>query len=568
MPQRSGAVNALRASFWAHSLAPHTNNGFSGSLMRLFAGIAAAALLSAPLAAQTIDSTAVTRILDEGFNHSEVMQTAQHLSDVIGPRLTNSPGMRAAEAWTLQRFRDYGLQNVHKEGFDFGRGWWIERSSARMVSPRAVALTAIPIAWTPATPGRVSAPVIVAPIASPADFARYRGKLNGRIVMISRPDDGSEPGDAPFRRWSADDLKRFDSYEQPSYDPGATDRRIKRLDFSAKLDAFLKAEGAVAYATQSARDGKLVHGTGYLFGVGETQQVPGVELAAEDYRRLARLARTGPAPVVELENVVHFEDGDTRAYNILADIPGSDRSGAYVMAGAHLDSWVAGDGAADNGAGVAMVMEAARILQKMGVRPRRTIRFALWAGEEQGLLGSMAYVEQHVATRQRKPGQPTTGLAGFYGWSNRWPITPLADHAKLSAYFNLDNGSGRIRGINAERNPGVVPIFRNWLAPFASMGADTVAIRSVGGTDHVFFSAVGIPAFQFIQDPLDYGSRIHHTSADTFDHLKAADLRQGAAILAAFLLEAANAEKPLPRLPLPTEPSATNPFGADAGDQD
>jgi Zn-dependent M28 family amino/carboxypeptidase len=288
--------------------------------------------------------------------------------------------------------------------------------------------------------------------------------------------------------------------------------------------------------------------------------VPGIEIAAEDYRRLARLARTGPAPTLDMESVVHFEDADSKAYNVIADIPGSDPSGAYVMAGAHLDSWAAGDGAADNGAGTAMIMEAARILQAMGVKPKRTIRFALWAGEEQGLLGSMAYVEQHIATRALKPGAPTTGLARFYGWANRWPITPLPGYNQLAAYFNLDNGSGKIRGINAENNMAVVPIFREWLAPFGAMGASTVAIRKVGGTDHVFFSAVGLPAFQFIQDPLDYGSRLHHTNIDTFDHLKAADMRQGAVILAAFLLQAANAEKPLPHLPLPTQPSVTDPF--------
>ncbi|TGX52855.1 M20/M25/M40 family metallo-hydrolase [Sphingomonas gei] len=528
--------------------------------MRNAAALAAIILLAAPLGAQSVDRAETGRILDEGINRSQVMLTVQHLTDHIGPRLTNSPGMRAAEDWTASRFRDWGLKNVHKEGFDFGRGWWIERSSARMISPRPIALTAIPIAWTPATPGKISAPAIVAPMSEERHFARYRGQLAGKIVLVTLPNDGSEPGDPAFRRYSGDDLAKLDVYDPPKYDPEASDRRMKRLDYSSKLDAFLKAEGAVAYATMSPRDGKLVGGTGYLFGVGESQQVPGVEIAAEDYRRLARLAKQGPAPVVELENLVHFVDTDTKAYNILADIPGSDPSGAYVMAGAHLDSWFAGDGAVDNGAGVAMVMEAARILQAMGVKPKRTIRFALWAGEEQGLLGSMAYVEQHIATRARKPGSPATGLARFYGWANRWPITRQPGYGQLAAYFNLDNGSGKVRGIYAENNGAVVPIFRDWFAPFNAMGASTVAIRTTGGTDHVFFSAVGIPAFQFIQDPLDYGSRLHHSSIDTFDHIKAADMRQGAVILANFLLNAANADKPLPRMPFPTEPNVTDPF--------
>lgn len=528
--------------------------------MRTAAALAAIALVASPLAAQSVDRSEVGRILDEGFNRSEVMLTVQHLTDHIGPRLTNSPGMRAAEDWTLSKFRGWGLKNAHKEGFDFGRGWWIERSSARMINPRPITLTAIPIAWTPATAGKISAPVIVAPMSEERHFERYRGKLAGKIVMVTLPNDGSEPTDPAFKRWTGDELAKFDTYEQPKYDPEASDRRMKRLEYASKLDAFLKAEGAVAYATMSYRDGKLVHGAGYLFGTGETQQVPGVEIAAEDYRRLARLAKQGPAPVVELENVVHFVDTDTKAYNIIAEIPGSDPSGAYVMAGAHLDSWAAGDGAVDNGAGVAMVMEAARILQAMGVKPKRTIRFALWAGEEQGLLGSMAYVEQHVATRARKPDGPTTGLARFYGWANRWPIARQPGYDKLAAYFNLDNGSGKIRGINAESNGAVVPIFRDWFAPFNSLGANTVAIRKTGGTDHVFFSAVGIPAFQFIQDPLDYGSRLHHTNIDTFDHIKATDMRQASVILASFLLNAANADKPLPRMPFPTEPNVTDPF--------
>lgn len=530
----------------------------------------AALLLSAsPLAAQSVDRGDAARIADEGFNRSQIMQTAEYLMDRIGPRLTNSPGMRLAEEWTQAKFREWGLKNVHKEGFDFGRGWWIERSSVRMTSPRPIELTAIPIAWTPATPGRISAPVIVAPMSKVDHFARWHGKLAGKIVMVTLPDDGSEPGQAPFKRWSGDDLAKMDSYEQPKYDPEASDRRIKRLDYASKLDAFLKAEGAVAYAVMSGRDGKLLHGSGYLFGAGETQAVPGIEIAAEDYRRLARLAKTGPAPTLEVESVVHFEDADQKAYNVIADIPGTDPSGAYVMAGAHLDSWAAGDGAADNGAGTAMIMEAARILQAMGVKPKRTIRFALWAGEEQGLLGSMAYVEQHIATRQMKPGAPATGLARFYGWANRWPIKPLPGYNQLAAYFNLDNGSGKIRGVNAENNLAAVPILREWLSPFGSMGANTVSIRKVGGTDHVFFSAVGIPAFQFIQDPLDYGSRLHHTNIDTFDHLKATDMRQAAVILAAFLLQAANADKPLPHMPFPTEPSVTDPFAyPDPADQD
>lgn len=482
----------------------------------MFAAVAAVALVL-PAASQSSDLGMTTRIMDEGFNHSQVMLTAEYLADQIGPRLTNSPAMRKAEGWTSAKFTEWGLSNVHKEGFEFGRGWWIESSVVRMISPRPIQLTAIPIAWTPATNGAVSGEVIVAPIATPADFAKWKGKLRGKIVLVTRPDTGSEPGDAPFKRYSDDDITKLDQFVQPTYDPAAADRGIKRLGFAKALDAFLQEEGAVAYAAKSRLDGKLVHGEGYLFGVCDTVKTPGVEIAAEDYRRLARLAGLGLAPTVSINNDVRFDDSDTNAYDIIADIPGTAKDGSYVMAGAHLDSWVAGDGAADNGAGTAMIMEAARILSKMP-KPKRTIRFALWAGEEQGLLGSLAYVENHFATRGGNAS--ATGLARYQGWANRWPITTKPEWSKMAAYFNIDNGSGKLRGIFAENNPAVVPIFKDWLTPFNSMGASSVVIRKTGGTDHVFMQAVGLPGFQFIQDPLDYGSRIHHTSIDTFDHLK------------------------------------------------
>lgn len=533
-------------------------------MRRSFFLATAALALTAPALtqshAQSVDRTVVARLLDEGTNHSEVMVTAEYLADLIGPRLTNSPAMRKAEDWTQARFRDWGLSNVHKEGFDFGRGWSIERSSVRMITPRPILLTAIPIAWTPGTNGPVTADVIVAPIAKERDFDKWKGKLAGKIVMVTRPTDGSEPGAAPFRRLSGEDLGKLDNYQQPKYDPEATDRRLKRLDFAKKMDAFLKSEGAVAYATQARADGKLVHGEGYLFGVGETPTVPGIEIAAEDYRRLARLAKAGIAPKVEIDTRVAYDDSDPKAYNIIAEIPGTDPKAGYVMAGAHLDTWVAGDGAADNGAGVAMIMEAARILKTTGVRPKRTIRFALWSGEEQGILGSLAYVEQHLASRGSPGDPPATGLARYYGWSNRWPITTKPGYSELAAYFNLDNGTGKIRGIYAENNPGVVPIFREWLSPFSGMGATTVAIQKTGGTDHVFLQAVGLQGFQFIQDPLDYFTRTHHTNLDTFDHLKGDDMRQASVIIASFLLNAANADKALPKPPLPTKPVVTDPY--------
>ena len=524
--------------------------------MRTLSLAAASLLLStSPLAAQTVDGALLSKLVDQGTLHSEVMETAEHLTDDIGPRMTNSPGMREAEKWTQEKFRGWGLTDVHKEGFDFGRGWWIERSSVRMVTPRPVGLTAIPIAWTPATKGVLTAPIVVAPMSSASDFAAWRGKLAGKIVLVSTPGANADATEAPFKRLSDDDIAKLDVFEQPNWDPARFAQAMARAGFEKELTDFLAAEGALAYVSRSRGEGKLVHGEGYQHFVGDTPTVPGVEMAAEDYRRLVRMAKGGTAPTLEIESKVHYDDSDPMAYNVLADIKGSDPKAGYVMAGAHLDSWAAGDGAADNGAGSAMVMEAARIIAASGIRPKRTIRFALWAGEEQSLYGSIAYIEKHLATRP-SPGRRLSDDAFYYSWATRYPITTLPGHKDLTAYFNLDNGSGKVRGIYAENNMAVIPIFREWLAPFASMGAGSVVIQKTGGTDHQFMQTVGIPAFQFIQDPLDYGSRVHHTQLDTFDHLRAADMRQGAIILAAMLLNAANAEKPLPRMPLPTQPGA------------
>ena len=271
--------------------------------------------------------------------------------------------------------------------------------------------------------------------------------------------------------------------------------------------------------------------------------------------------------MLELMSNVRFNDEDTNAYNVIADIQGSDPRAGYVMAGAHLDSWVAGDGASDNAAGTAVVMEAARILSSLRVKPKRTIRFALWNGEEQGLLGSLAYIDRHIASRPPETDPERANLPMNFGWANRYPITPKPGHRDLVAYFNIDNGSGKIRGIHAEGNVAAAPVLQEWLAPFASMGASKVVASPTTGTDHVFLQSVGIPAYQFIQDPLDYDSRIHHTSVDTYDHLKAEDMRQAAVILASVLLSAANGAEPLPRMPLPAKPRPSDPFAYPKDDE-
>ncbi len=504
-----------------------------------------------------IDPGVINQIADEGYNHGQVVPLAAHLTDQIGGRLTNSPAMRKAEGWTQEKFRAWGLKNVRAEGFEFGRGWWIESSQARMVAPRSLALRSIPVAWTPATSGPLTASIIVTPIRHPRDLEKWKGKVKGKIVLVSYPDAPKDETSGAFKRLDDAELGKLAAFEQPFHDPEANRDMIRNwIEASRATNRFMAAEGALAVVKMSARGHGLVHGEGYFYQKGETVLLPEVELAQEDYRRLARLAKVGDVKL-ELDSRVHFDDSDSKGYNILADIPGKDAKAGYVMAGAHLDSWVAGDGAADNAAGSAVIMEAARILASLPIQPKRTIRFALWSGEEQGLLGSAAYIERHLAKR---PPNSDPALAKYPFLSDTYPITPLAGFKDMAGYFNVDNGSGKIRGIYAEGNFAAMPMLREWMQPFESMGANRVVAQKTGGTDHEMMAAMGLPAFQFIQDPLDYDSKVHHTTLDTFDHLRSEDLRQAAVILATVLLQAAESDKPLPRNVLPRQPSATDPF--------
>lgn len=528
-------------------------------IFRPFVAALCAASLLTPVAALADASDAqISAIIDEGLNRSEAMTSASQLMDGIGPRLTNSDNFRRASDWAQGRFTAMGLQNVHREAFDFGLGWNLDSFSATMITPRRVAMTAIPVAWSPPTNGTLRAQVIVAPISKTEHFAQWKGKLAGKIVLVSMPGASTEPAKPAFQRYDDKAVGDLDHFDFPNFDPESSDRRLKRTAFPLELTRFLKEEGAVAMIRISYRDGKLVHGEGYNYRPGETMAVPAFEVAAEDYRRMVRLAKSGPAPEVELALAARYDDKQLKAENQFAEITGSDPKAGYVMAGAHFDSWIAGDGAADNGAGSIVVMEAARILARLGVKPRRTIRFALWSGEEQGLLGSRAYIESHLATRPVDP--KLTGIAAYSAWSQAWPITPKAGFNDLKAYFNLDNGSGRIRGIYAENNISAVPMLRKWLAPFAGMDAEKVITGKTGGTDHVYLQAIGLPGYQFIQDPLDYGSQVHHSSIDTVDHLRGEDLRQAATIMATMLLQAADSDKDLPRQPIPAKPTPTDPF--------
>ncbi|MEI6642876.1 MAG: M20/M25/M40 family metallo-hydrolase [Novosphingobium sp.] len=514
---------------------------------------------SAPgLAAPEGDSAAIARIIDEGMNRSEAMITASALMDRIGPRLTNSENHRKAESWAMDQLKKQGLVNIHVEPFDFGLGWNLDSYSVAMVSPRPLALTALPVAWSPPTSGTLRAPVVIAPMSREEHFAEWKGKLAGKIVLVSLPGQTSESKEPVFQRYTDADIAALDTYTKPVFDPDAAALQVRNRRFQGRLAAFLKAEGALAMVKMTYRDGKLVHGEGYDFQPGETLAVPAVDMAQEDYRRLVRLAKTGPAPEIAITVAARYDDSNLRAENVIAEIPGSDPKAGYVMAGAHFDSWIAGDGANDNGAGSVTVIEAARLIAKLGIKPKRTIRFVLWSGEEQGLLGSRAYIEQHLASRPVDPA--LKGIDSYAAWRNAFPITPKPEYSQLKAYFNMDNGSGRFRGIYSEGNLGAEKLLKEWLSPFDMLGADKLVVSKTGGTDHVFMQAIGLPGYQFIQDPLDYDTRVHHSSLDTVDHMRADDMRQAAVIMAGMLWQAANSDKELPRAVLPSQPTPTDPF--------
>ncbi len=525
----------------------------------LFAGaLLASALPMAAAAAPDDNSAAIARIIDEGMNRSEAMTTASALMDRIGPRLTNSENHRKAESWAMDLFKQRGLANVHVEPFDFGVGWNLDSYSVAMVTPRALPLTAIPVAWSPPTAGTVKAPVVIAPMSREEHFAEWKGKLAGKIVLVSLPGQTSESKGPVFQRFTDADIAALDTYTKPDFDPDAPAVQVRNRRFQSKLAAFLKAEGAVAMVKMSYRDGKLVHGEGYDFQPGQTLALPAIELAQEDYRKLVRLARTGAAPEIAIAVAARYDERNLKAENVVAEIPGSDPKAGYVMAGAHFDSWIAGDGANDNGAGSVTVLEAARLIAKLGVKPKRTIRFVLWSGEEQGLLGSRAYIDQHYASRPVDPS--LKGIDSYIAWRNAFPITPKPEYSQLKAYFNMDNGSGRFRGIYSEGNLGAEKLLREWMSPFDMLGADKLVVSKTGGTDHVFMQAIGLPGYQFIQDPLDYDSRVHHSNLDTVDHMRADDMRQASVVMAGMLWQAANSDKELPRAVLPTQPAPTDPF--------
>lgn len=528
---------------------------------RLLVALSATSIFSLSATANS-DLDIANKIRAEGFYNSEVMHTLQYLTDNIGPRLSGSPQMKEANEWTLKQLEAWGLKNAYLDPFEFGRGWTHSAASIDLVAPRKVSFHGIPVAWTPGTNGDVIAEVIMFEASSIEDLKKYKGKIRGKILMMGEGRTIGEPKRTIFKRHESSDLgkmKQFPVNRGPSHrsdrHPHYHETSKQRYLFNKALNEFLKEEGAVAAVYRSWRQGGLVGIWGKSHKVGNTFPIPAMVIEAEQYNLINRLMDDGDNPKITMNVKAKFHDEDINAYNTIAEIPGTSENPKVVMLGGHLDSWHASDGAVDNGAGVAVAMEAVRILKALDIKPKNTIRIALWSGEEQGLYGSRAYVEEHFATRPKPADKDEAALPPYLWKSPGWPIQPKADYEDFSVYFNMDNGSGRFRGIYTEGNVAVKPIFGSWFSPYSDLSTGTITNRSTGGTDHESFDDVGLPGFQFIQDPLDYSSRLHHTHIDSFDHVIEDDMKQASVIMAAFVYQAAMRDEVLPRKPMPKAPS-------------
>jgi carboxypeptidase Q len=524
--------------------------------------IALCAFASLPAWSQEkIDLEMVSRIRYEGFRNSKVMEIASGLMDGIGPRLTGSPNAKRANEWTRDQLTSFGLSNTHLESWGpFGRGWVNDYVNVRMTSPAVAPLIAYAKAWTPGTNGVMKGKCIRVKIEDKKDFDKYRGKLAGMIALFGPDPEVKTVSQPLFERLSEKELAEIGQYQIPSEKAALAFRQYqKRLAFQKELNKFLAEEKVLAIVDHgygSFGGGTVFVQSGGTWKTGETSTVPAVTVALEQWDRIARLLEQNKDVELELNVANTFYDDDPMQYNTVAEIPGTDKKDELVMVGAHLDSWHAGTGATDNGAGTVVMIEAMRILKALGVKPRRTIRIGLWTGEEQGLLGSQFYVQQHFGSR---PPIDTPEMKGMPTLRRReaGPVTVKPEQAKVSVYFNVDNGSGKLRGVYLQENAAVAPIFEAWMQPFKDLGMTTLTMRNTGGTDHLSFDAVGIPGFQFIQDPLDYDTRTHHSNMDVYERLQADDLKQAAVVVATFVYNAAMRDAMFPRKaiegPLPKE---------------
>jgi len=536
----------------------------------------------------------IQKIKDEGLNRSQVMQTLSYLTDVIGPRLTASPNMKRANLWTRDQLTKWGLQNAHLEAWGpFGRGWSLKRFSAQVVEPQAIPLIAYPKAWSPGFAAPITAEVVYIDAKTEADLDKYKGTLNGKIVLTAPVREVSAHFDPQGKRLDEKALLALADAPEPR--AGGTNRgnfggaNRAAFDFANAKLRFFQQEGAALLIDPSRGDGGTIfvqsasvpapprdpNAPAPAFGGGTPvydksapKVTPQLVLAIEQYNRLVRILQAGEVVKMTVDLAVAFQDDDLMSYNTVAEIPGTDLKDEIVMLGGHMDSWHSGTGATDNGAGVSVAMEAVRIIQALGLKPRRTIRIALWSGEEEGLLGSRNYVTEHFGSLQAAPtSSVSSGSGNGSGMGNGNGAGPnnapqaqnnapmmlvkKADWEKLSGYFNLDNGTGKIRGVYLQGNEAIRPLFREWLAPFKEMGATTLSISNTGGTDHLSFDRIGLPGFQFIQDEIEYDTRTHHSNQDVFDRIQADDMKQAATIMAAFVYNTAMRDEKLPRKPAP-----------------
>jgi hypothetical protein len=522
-------------------------------------------------ATETLDLNMYQRIRDEGLNHSHVMEFATALMDGIGPRLTASPNAKKANEWTRDTLTKIGLENAHLEDWgEFGLGWQQLNTWARMVTPDTAVLIVQATPWSPSTAGPVTGDVVFVSIQNEKDFDQYKGKLAGKVVLFGAMRE-VPPVDKPlFDRNTdkdLDDIATFTVNAGGGMNPEMQARmreRMERMRLIDKIAQFFFDE-KVAAVIEPSRDGRNGGGSGgTLFDdngatLGRTPyiadkqvKVPVVVAAIESYGRLYRLTQAHAPVSVEIDVDTKVTGEHEHAFNTVAEIPGTDPrlKEQIVMVGGHLDSWIAGTGATDNGAGTIVAMEAVRILKALDVKPRRTIRIGLWTGEEQGIFGSKGYVTQHFGSAKLSTASDQMQLPEFMRRA-AGPVETKPEHKLISAYFNVDNGTGKIRGVYTQGNAAIAPIFAQWIAPLKDLGVTTITLRNTGGTDHLSFDAVGIPGFQFIQDMLDYESRTHHSNEDVVERLQPADLKQIATVEAIFLYNAAQRDQMLPRKPLP-----------------
>jgi carboxypeptidase Q len=535
--------------------------------------IAFVALAVPAFAQEKLDWATLGRIRDEGFRHSQVMETAAQLTDVHGPRLTGSPQYKEAADWARQQLEAWGLANAHLESWPFGRGWSFDRCSAHVVAPMAFPLVALPKAWTAGTNGPVRGKVMRVKVDSEADVEALKGTVAGMILWVGEPRELKGPEDGGvFKRYTDKQLDDIEQYQIPGPRgmrgrPFDREAFLKRRRLQQALDKLYAAENPLAVVEPSERDANVLHlGGARSYKKGDPQPVTQLVVSASQWARVARLLDRKMDVEVEVDVRARFHEDDTNGYNVIADLPGGDRKGEMVLIGAHLDSWHPGTGATDNAAGCAATMEAIRILKAIDARPRRTVRIGLWGGEEQGFLGSRAYVSEHLATRP-EPKEGPDDLPSFLRNEPPAPMTVKPEYAKLSGYFNLDNGTGKVRGIYLQEDEPARPVFAAWLEAVKDLGASRITMRNTGGTDHIPFDGVGVPAFQFIQDPIEYMDGqffgTHHTDMDVYDRLQREDLMQAAVVIATFAYEAATRDELLPRKPQP--PTATPPAAPGKG---